>query len=167
MNISGLTKRAQQSKRGLRKLNFLLGLAVPFNKPHGIKLIEISNEKIKAVIPYKRRNFNHIKGIHACGLATVCEFVSGFYLLSKLGNNYRLIMQKLEVEYFYQAKKTAFAVFELSEEQFKNEIMQKLTEDKVVNFNAVVNCYDSLNEHLCTGTISWQLKSWDKVKTKP
>src|SRR5690606_9167838 len=116
MDFNKLIKHAQNSKFGLWKLNFLLQRFIPFNRPHGIKIVSLNPNRVEVNIPYKKKNLNHIKGLHACGLATAAEFSSGFLLLSRLGmENYRLIMQSLEVEYFYQGKKNATAVYEISE----------------------------------------------------
>ncbi|GIL23375.1 MAG: hypothetical protein BroJett042_18880 [Bacteroidota bacterium] len=65
-------------------LNIALDRMVPFNKPHGFKVIELEEYRLKTSLPYKRRNFNHIRGLHACGLATLSEFTTGFLLLSAL-----------------------------------------------------------------------------------
>ena len=83
MNLEKYINGARGSKFGLYKLNLGLGFVIPFNRPHRIRIREVGQDFVKTVIPYRRKNFNHIKGIHACGLATAAEFASGFHLLSK------------------------------------------------------------------------------------
>ncbi len=144
-----------------------MGRGIPFNKPHGIKIHEIGNDFITTVIPYKRINQNHIRGVHACGLATAAEFCSGLVMLRNLDpREYRLIMQKIEVEYFYQAKKTALATFQLSQSVFENEILSTLKKEGKVFHTCEVIVKDTDDNHLCTAHIRWQVKSWDQVKTK-
>ena len=122
MDFNKLIRSAQTSRFGLWKLNFLLKRLIPFNRPHGIKIIDLTANRVEVLLPMKNANLNHLKGLHACGLATAAEFSSGFLLLSRLGiENYRLIMQSLEVEYFYQGKTDARAIYELSDEELEEE----------------------------------------------
>ena len=109
MNIKKIIEKSKSSSFYRKILNAGLNRLVPFNKPHGFKVVEISNLHLKTLVPYKKSNFNHIKGIHACALATLSEFTTGFLLLSRLDSRkYRLIMQSLNMDYHYQAKMDAF-----------------------------------------------------------
>ncbi|MCK5104546.1 MAG: DUF4442 domain-containing protein, partial [Cyclobacteriaceae bacterium] len=74
MDITKIVKKAQGSSIYLKILNIGLNRMVPFNKPHGFKVVEIGDYHLKTMVPYKKSNFNHIKGIHACALATLSEF---------------------------------------------------------------------------------------------
>ncbi|MCK5368211.1 MAG: DUF4442 domain-containing protein, partial [Cyclobacteriaceae bacterium] len=104
MDITKIVKKAQGSSIYLKILNIGLNRMVPFNKPHGFKVVEIGDYHLKTMVPYKKSNFNHIKGIHACALATLSEFTTGFLLLTSLDpKKYRLIMQNLSMDYHYQA----------------------------------------------------------------
>jgi hypothetical protein len=140
---------------------------IPFNKPHGFKVVEVSDNHLRTIIPYKKGNFNHIRGLHACGLATISEFTTGFLLISKLDmKKYRIIMQRLEMEYHYQGKMDAFAEFRLADTWIEKEIYEPLkTQDSVV-LPFEVKIYDANKNHLTTGKIFWQIKDWTKVKTK-
>tara|TARA_B100001109_G_C18864141_1_gene475876 strand:- start:5244 stop:5747 length:504 start_codon:yes stop_codon:yes gene_type:complete len=166
MNFEGILKQAETSKFGLWKLNFLLHRFIPFNKPHNLKIRAISKQQVKVEIPYQTSNLNHIKGLHACGLATVAEYASGLLLLYKLGmKKYRLIMEKIEVEYHYQGKMNAFAQFELNEEAFQKTILELESKGQ---FSQVceIPVIDLAGNQLCTVRTHWQIKSWEKVKTK-
>ena len=117
MNINRIIQKSKRSGFYRKILNFGLNRMVPFNKPHGFKIVEISDHHLKILIPYRKANFNHIKGIHACALATVSEFTTGFLLLSRLDpKKYRLIMQSLNMDYHYQAKMDSYGTFFISEE---------------------------------------------------
>ncbi|MFN7793135.1 MAG: DUF4442 domain-containing protein, partial [Cyclobacteriaceae bacterium] len=92
-----ILEKAKHSPFYLKLLNWGLYRMVPFNKPHGFRVVEIDDFRLKTLMPYKRSNFNHIKGLHACGLATISEFATGFLLLNALGQKkYRMILQRLE-----------------------------------------------------------------------
>jgi len=140
---------------------------VPFNKPHGLKVIEILPDGIEVFWPYKKSNLNHIKGLHACGLATLAEFATGFSLLRKLDpKKYRLIMKSISMEYHYQGKFHAKAVFKVDQEWLTKQILNPIKEKGVTNVDCLIDIYDIKDNHLATGTINWQVKSWDQVKTK-
>ena len=149
------------------KLNFGLGFIIPFNKPHRIKIIEIQDDFVKTRIPYRRKNFNHIKGIHACGIGTAAEFASGFFLLSKLGSKkYRLIMESLEMKYHYQAKTDVVATFTANETWLNSSIFMPLESADTVLVRCEIMLHDVTNNHVATGYTNWQIKEWSKVKTK-
>lgn len=162
-----IVEKAKHSTFYLKLLNWALYRMVPFNKPHGFKIVEISDYRLKTIMPYKKRNFNHIKGLHACGLATISEFATGFLLLSNLDmKKYRMILQRLEVNYLYQGKMDAIAEFTISKEWLEEKILQPLrTHDSVV-VPCEVMIHDLKGNHLTTGIVHWQFKEWGKVKTK-
>lgn len=162
-----LIERAKTSKRHLAILNFGLARMIPFNKPHGFKIIELGDGLVKVKIPYKRVNFNHIKGIHACALATASEYSTGLVLLNRLGQkSYRIIMQKMEMNYHYQAKMDTIVTYELTEEWLNSNILEPLKTKESHVANCEVKSYDIQGNHLTTGNIYWQIKPWSKVKTK-
>lgn len=162
-----ILQKAKTSSFYLKVLNWSLARMIPFNKPHGFKVMEVGDNHLKTVIPYKRNNFNHIRGLHACGLATISEFTTGFLLISKLDmKKYRIIMQRLEMDYHYQGKMDSFAEFRLEDAWLEKEIYEPLkTQDSVV-LPFEIKIYDGNKNHLTTGKIFWQIKDWAKVKTK-
>src|SRR5688572_29492751 len=90
-------RKAKRSSFFRWLLNLLLGYAIPFNKPHRIRITAIHDDGVSVRLPYRRRNLNHLKGIHACALATTAEYTSGIALLTAIGTDYRLIMKNLSV----------------------------------------------------------------------
>ena len=116
-------------------------------------------------LPFIRSNKNHINGIHACALATLCEYVSGLSLVRFLSaDKYRIILKDIHIIYHYQAKTKVTAMFEANE-ILLNEIKNKLREADAVLKELNVEVYDANQNHICTGIITWQLKNWSKVKT--
>ncbi|HEY9006523.1 DUF4442 domain-containing protein [Ohtaekwangia sp.] len=148
-------------------LNWSLNRMIPFNRPHGFRILEIGDYHLKTLVPYRKRNFNHIRGIHACALATISEFTTGFLLIGKLDSRkYRLIMQRLEMDYHYQAKMDATATFTISEEWIQRAVYEPLKTQEAVVIICEVKIHDANGNHLTTGKIHWQIKDWQKVKTK-
>ena len=162
-----ILEKAKHSSFYLKVLNWSLARMIPFNKPHGFKIFEIEDFRLKILIPYRKSNFNHIRGLHACALATISEFATGFLLLSNLDiKKYRLIMQRLEMDYHYQGKMDAFAEFIISKEWLQENIVNPLQTQEAVVVPCEVKIHDSKGNHLTTGKVFWQIKSWSKVKTK-
>ncbi len=167
MNLPKLATKAAHSKFYRWLLTLGLNRLVPFNFPHKFKVEEISDNHLQTVLPYRKRNLNHLKGLHACAMATLAEVTTGFLLISKLDpRKYRLILKKLEMEYHYQAKMEAWARFEISEEWMEENIIKPLSEEGVVLLPCTIEIYDRENNHLATGIAHWQIKDWQRVKTK-
>ncbi len=166
-NPAKIIERAKTSQWHLALLNFALARKVPFNKPHGFKIIELGNDIVRVKIPYKRINFNHIRGIHACALATASEYSTGFILLNKLDSKkYRIIMQKMEMNYHYQGKMDVIVTYELSDQWLKTNVLKPLEAEDSIIVNCEVKSHDIEGNQLSTGNIFWQIKPWAKVKTK-
>lgn len=167
MNLKSLTDKAQRSTFYLWLLNFGLSRMVPFNAPHRLRIVKIGDNNIVAKWPYIRKNLNHIKGLHACGLATLSEFVSGFGILRKLSpDKFRIIMKSLHMDYYYQGKMDALADFSLSDKELEEKIFEPVKQNGVTDFEAIVETRDLKGNLISTGRIVWQIKSWEKVKTK-
>jgi hypothetical protein len=166
-NADEILKKSRTSSFYKGLLNWSLARMIPFNKPHGFKVIEVEEFRLKTLMPYKRSNFNHIRGLHACGLATISEFTTGFLLLSSLDmKKYRIIMQRLEMDYHYQGKMDATAEFIISKEWLEENVIKPLQNLEAVVVPCEVKIHDVKGNHLTTGKVFWQIKDWAKVKTK-
>ncbi|HEY9044709.1 MAG TPA: DUF4442 domain-containing protein [Ohtaekwangia sp.] len=167
LDLNTAVQKAKSSAFYRKLLNWSLNRMIPFNRPHGFRILEIGDYHLKTSIPYAKKNFNHIRGIHACALATVSEFTTGFLLISKLDSKkYRLIMQRLEMDYHYQGKMDATATFTISEDWLQRFIYDPLKTQESVVIICEVKIHDAQGNHLTTGNIHWQIKDWQKVKTK-
>lgn len=167
MLSSNVIARAKHSRFYLWLLNAGLSRMIPFNKPHGFSITEIGDYHIKLLLPYKHKNLNHIKGLHACALATLSEYGTGLLLISKLGfDKYRIIMQRLEMDYHYQGKMDATAHFLISEAWLDQHIYEPLKSADSVMVVCEIKILDIQNNHLTTGKVHWQIKEWKRVKTK-
>ncbi|MEQ8242435.1 DUF4442 domain-containing protein [Fulvivirga sp.] len=167
MDTTKIVQKAKTSSFYLWLLNAGLNRMIPFNKPHGFKVVEITDTTIKTKLPYKRGNFNHIKGLHACALATLSEFSTGFLMISRLDpKKYRIILKTLEMEYHYQGKMDGFGNFEINDQWLEEKIYNPLKENESTVVICEIKIHDTEGNHLTTGKVHWQVKSWDKVKTK-
>jgi acyl-coenzyme A thioesterase PaaI-like protein len=167
MNLVEITEKAKRSPFYLWGLNFFFERFVPFNRPHKFRITHIGDDNVKTLLPYRRRNLNHVKGLHACALATLTEMTSGFLLAVKLDpTKYRLILRRLEMDYLYQGKMDAVCEFTLTPEWLKTNIHDPLSHADSVDIIAEVKIFDVKGNQLTLGKAHWQLKLWSKVKTK-
>jgi len=167
MNLSALLTKARTSAYSRWWLNRVLPSSIPFNRPHGFEVIPLRDGGISVRIPYWRVNRNHIRGIHACAIATASEMCSGLSILEKLDpKQYRLIMRTLHVEYHYQAKKPATATCVPSTDEITTRVVEPLRNQDAVDYGSTVEVHDADGRHLATATVTWQVKEWRKVRTK-
>jgi acyl-coenzyme A thioesterase PaaI-like protein len=167
MNLTQLAQKASKSSFYRWLLSFQLNRVVPFNRPHGFKILALSAERLEVSLPYKKRNLNHVKGLHACAMATLAEVSSGFLLLVNLNpKRYRIILERLEMNYHYQGKMEARVVFELKPQFLEQKIKQPLLDSGKISLPCQVEIYDVAKNHLATGVAHWQIKDWQKVKTQ-
>lgn len=167
LEFGKLIAKAKSSRFHLWLLNRLLPRMIPFNAGHGYTVTHIDDEEVRCTLPLKRRNLNHIRGLHACALATLAEFVTGFRLLTKLDvKKYRIIMQRIEMEYFYQGRTDAFASFRLGDQWMEERVTKPLENDDAVVVDCEIEIHDAKQNHLCTGRVFWQVKAWKKVRLR-
>ncbi len=165
--LSRLAKKAKISGLWLWMLNVLLAWVVPFNRPHRFKIVEIDDNLVRTAAPYRRSNHNHIRGIHACALATVAEFSAGFLLMQNFAPaDYRLIMSRMDIEYKYQAKKRVVSESRLSREQIEHDILKPLETASSVDIKMRSDVVDDGGNLVAVAHTFWQIKRWDEVKTK-
>jgi acyl-coenzyme A thioesterase PaaI-like protein len=167
MDMMSFVDRARSSGFYLWLLNTVFDRMVPFNKPHRFRILEIGDHHVKTSLPYRRRNLNHVKGLHACALATLTELTSGFLLASRLDpKKFRLILKRLEIDYLYQGKMDAVCEFRLTNDQLRAAVTGPLETLESTVFIAEVNIFDVKGNQLTSGKAHWQIKEWSKVRTK-
>ncbi|MBS1646699.1 MAG: DUF4442 domain-containing protein [Bacteroidetes bacterium] len=164
--LNTLIQKAEHSRFYLWLLNTALLRYVPFNRPHKLKIQQISPNGITIAAKSIKNNLNHIQGVHACLLATLCEYVSGFSLLINLSpTKYRVILKNIGMTYHYQAKTDVWTHFNIPSEEIQG-ILGELQNKDAIFKEFSVQVFDAQKNHICTGLINWQIKSWEHVKTK-
>lgn len=167
MNIPALVRAARTSAWKRFLLNQGLNFTIPFNSPHGFKVIPQPSGGIRVRIPWWHVNRNHIRGMHACALATGAELCSGLSVLEHLDpKQYRLIMASLHMEYHKQAKSTAFAQCTPTAADMQAQVIGPLSSSESVRYTSTVEVHDAQGSHIATGTVIWQVKEWGSVRTK-
>lgn len=104
--------------------------------------------------------------MHACALATACEYVCGITLIRQLPpDQYRLILKNLSIDYEAQARGDVFVQFEASK-NFTHKITEVLEEHGAVMETCTVYAHDKAGKLICAARVTWQLKSWKLVGKK-
>ena len=79
---------------------------------------------------------------------------------------YRIILKKLEVDYLYQGKTDAFGEFRITDTWMADQVINPLKSSESVEVVSEVKIVDEKGNQLTQGRATWQIKGWDKVKTK-
>ncbi|RYD99552.1 MAG: DUF4442 domain-containing protein [Sphingobacteriales bacterium] len=145
--------------------NRVLWRTVPFNHPHQLLVTGFEEAALTIAAPYKKANRNHVKGIHACLLATLCEYAVGLSLMLRIDpGKYRLLLKSIRMTYHYQARSKVYIRWGISEEELAT-IVETLKNKDAILKTFIAKVYDEAGHHICTGEIEWQLKAWNKVAT--
>lgn len=154
------------TKVNLLALDKILRVGIPFNAPHGFKIKTLNKDAVIISLPNRKLNHNHIGGVHACAMATVGEYCAGMSLLSSFGiSKYRLILSELNVKYTYQGRVDLEGV--CSPHQIDVEKVKAGLESQDKYLQELKTVIRDLNgKEVAEVTTVWQLKNWEKVKTK-
>lgn len=151
-------------------LNAVFRRILPFNAPHGIRVKSFADGAVSVRLPARRSNRNHLNGMHACAIATACEFCSGLAVLSRFNmKSYRLIMNKLDVEYVRRpARGHCLAMAEVSGDlSGEIEQMMRTSEDGAARFQMESRLVDSEGNTAAIARVHWHVKPWSEVTFKP
>ncbi|MBL7923979.1 MAG: DUF4442 domain-containing protein, partial [Bacteroidia bacterium] len=98
MQLNRLLEKAKTSAIHRHLLNYGLRRMIPFNGAHHLKIEQVMDHTLLLTLPAIRQNKNHLQGMHACALATLCEYISGLSLARVLpAEEYRLILKSIHV----------------------------------------------------------------------
>ena len=157
---------ASPTSTNLMILNKVLTVGIPFNAPHGFKIKEMSKDQVRISLPNRKLNHNHLGGVHACAMATVGEYCAGMTLLAFFGaSKFRFILSELNVKYTYQGRTDLEGT--CSVHQVNRDVVQKALEAEGKFLQPMITMIrDKSGKDVATITTTWQIKAWDKVKTK-
>lgn len=160
-----IAKKAQHSNFYRWLLNRMLWWLIPFNRNHRVYIEELSDHHVLIRLPYIKSNQNHLKGIHACALATLCEYACGIGLMTHLDpQSYRIILKDIQLNFHAQGRKDVYARFTTTPDFLKEEIMAPLEQLGHMSKTFKVEAYTIDQPSICTAHVTWQLKHWNKVR---
>lgn len=144
----------------------LLRVVIPFNAPHGFKLMKLSPREVRIELPNFKLNHNHLGGIHACAMATLGEFCAGMTLARNLGfTRYRFILAELHIDYRLQGRTRLIGTATLNEGEIE-ELKEKLSHQEKVLFPHTTVITNVHGETVAEVKSVWQVKDWDKVRLR-
>lgn len=160
-----LIQKATHAKTYLWLLNRVMNHAVRFNKPHGFQVVRITQEYVETFAPYHKKNWNHVRGIHACAIATVGELSAGLMLMYHFSpTDYRIILSQIHIDYHYQAKKNIISKAAVTVDE-KNKMLESLNTQPKTLCTVISEIRDDDAKHIATVQTQWQIKKWVDVKT--
>ncbi len=107
-------------------ISFALGKIVPLVGTAGLRFHEVSGQRVVVGIRNQRRVQNHIKGVHAAGMALLAETATGFAVGMHLPDDKLPLIKTLKVDYLKRAQGSMTATAQLNAAQ----IQQITTQDK-------------------------------------
>lgn len=143
-----------------RAMDRLMRMALPFNRPHRIRIAGVTEDHVEVSLPSRRSNFNHLGGMHACAIATALEFASGASILLEVGmQDYRIIMSRLEIDYLAKPKGNCTARAQRNTPAVLG-LTGVLESEGVARLVQPSSLYDASGEHCAEATVHWHLKAW-------
>lgn len=144
----------------LRALAKALDIAVPFNMGLGIEIEKMTPEEVILVAPDRRKRRNHVGSAHACFLALLSEYPAGLVIAQNYSfKDYRIIISKLEIEYFKQGRGTLRGIAKRSE-------TIPVFSDGEAFLEMQSEILNSTGERVSLCKTHWQIKEWSKVRKK-
>lgn len=143
-----------------RAMDRLMRIALPFNRPHRIRIAAVTEEQVEVSLPSRRSNFNHLGGMHACAIATALEFASGASILLEVGmQDYRIIMSRLEIDYLAKPKGNCTVRAQRNTPAVLG-LTGVLESEGVTRLVQPSSLFDATGEHCAEATVHWHLKAW-------
>lgn len=144
----------------LKALAKALDLTVPFNFGLGIEIEKLTPDEVVLRAPDRRKRRNHVGSAHACFLALLSEYPAGL-LIAQLYSfkKYRIIISKLEIEYFKQGRGILRGI------AHKPETLPPFTDGEAF-LDMKTEIVNVKNECVSICKTHWQIKEWDKVRKK-
>ncbi len=142
-----------------------LSLASPFNSHLKLKMLNWDQRWIQLRLKNHRKVRNHVGSIHAGALFTLGETCAGLLIVRNFSfKEFRPIMSKISAEFFKQAKSTVTGEAVL-ESMKVNEIKYGLDRGHEQFIDMQTQIKRESGELIALVNTTWQIKSWDKVRT--
>jgi len=118
--LDGLPDAERQDRQTL-----LLGKRVPFVGTAGLRIEELTHQRVVLSLQNRRRVQNHLQGVHAAAMALLVETASGFAVGMHLPDDKIPLLKSLRVDYLKRVRGGLRAMVELSPEQIQTITSQE------------------------------------------
>lgn len=149
-----------------RLVGAFLRVASPFNAPLRATVQVWEPGLCRIRVPNRRPLHNHLRGIHACALATAGETPAGLLLLRTFPfSRFRLILKDLSIAYERQARTDLVAEADLpDEERLRVQAGLDAGQPQLVTVETRIG--EPAGARLATVRTTWQVKAWDQVRSR-
>ena len=134
----------------VRLVSLILGRIVPLVGTAGLSFEEVSARQVVVGIRNRRPVQNHIKGVHAAGMALLAETATGFCVGMHLPDDKLPLIKTMQVDYLRRAQGDLRATAALSPDQ----IAAMQTQDKG-EVTVAVRITDAAGETPIEARIVW------------
>lgn len=148
-------------KDGIRRrtLDLLLNVGIPFNRWLGLKIKEISRDRVVIESPPSVLRRNHVGTAHACAQALIGEYAAGLIVAQHFPmESYRFIIGKLEIDY---SKPGRGHLFGTAEAPVPFPILEN-DEGWVPMRTRITN---EAGDEIAVCQTRWQVKSWARIES--
>ncbi len=141
-----------------KALDILLNIGIPFNRWLGLKVKEISRDRVMIESPPTVLRRNHVGTAHACAQALIGEYAAGLVVAQHFPlETYRMIIGRLEIDYGKAGRGTLFGLAEapVPFPELENE-------EGWVPMKTVIS--NEKGEEIAVCHTRWQVKSWARIE---
>ncbi len=124
----------------------------------GIEILETDGLNVTLRLKNKTKAQNHIKGVHAAGMALLAESASGFIFGLHVPDNKLPLLKSMQLEYIARAKGDLIAQAKLTSEQ-----IQQIEQQEKGNINVAVSVTDQEQQTPVNCQMQW---AWITKKSK-
>ena len=143
-----------------------LRVASPFNAPLHADVEDWTPTRCRIRVPNRRPLHNHLRGIHACALATAGETAAGLMLLRTFPfSRYRLILKDLSITFERQARTDLVAEAGQATEDVAR-VQAGLDRGEAQLVPLVTRIREPSGEALAEVRTTWQVKAWSQVRSR-
>jgi len=158
-DIFKLTEKIPNSYLKNKVIDNVLNVAIPFNLSLGMRIQQLTADKVVVKSTNSWKTKNHVGGAHACFLALLGEYPAGLLIAQNFSpENYRFIISELNVEYHKQGRGALKAVAR------KPMTMPQMNDDGELFLPMTTDIFNSEGDLIATAKTTWQIKDWSKVK---
>lgn len=149
-----------------RAAGAFLRVASPFNAPLRATVETWEPTRCRLRVPNRRPLHNHLRGVHACAIATAGESAAGLMLLRTFPfSRYRLIMKDLSVAYERQAR-TDLVSESVQADADVARVQAGLDRGEAQLVPLVTRITEPSGELLAVVRTTWQVKAWTQVRSR-